>query len=181
LSSARTLFNAYGPTETTVCATVGQCDPDLDRFDIGRPLPGLSVYVLDQFGNLQPAGILGELYVGGVGLALGYLNRPDLTEGRFVANPVLGAPHPRLYRTGDRSMFRRPVADTKPDLVFLGRLDDQLELRGFRVEPGEVEHCLRRHDAVAEAAVVGFPREKPDRLVAYVVLEDGKYDPAFLR
>jgi amino acid adenylation domain-containing protein len=180
----RDLYNAYGPTEVTVCATVGRCDPKRDQFNIGRPLSHLSVHILDPQGTPVPPGIAGELHVGGIGLAHGYLNRPDLTRERFIPNPVPGAAHDRLYATGDRALFRPDPSGETADIVFLGRLDDQLELCGFRVEPAEVEHCLLTHPLVVQAAIIGFPRRQPDRLVAYVVLDQAEgpdITPAALR
>lgn len=172
-AQGRTLYNAYGPTEVSVCATVGLCDSTVGKFDIGKPLPHLSVHILDPDGNPVPPGIPGELYVGGTGLALGYLGREDLTGERFVRNPVSGGAHERLYATGDRAMFRPDRSGDKADIVFMARLDEQLEIRGFRIEPAEIEHCLLGHPDVSQAAVVGFPFDHPDRLCAFVVFASG--------
>ena len=160
----RRLFNVYGPTEAAVCTTIGEVAPG--SISIGRPVAGARVYVLDRRLDLVPAGAHGELCVGGIVVGRGYLGRPDLTAERFVPDPFggqLGEPGARLYRTGDRV---RHLPDGR--LEFLGRLDEQVKVRGFRVEPGEIEAVLREHPAVRDAAVV----LRDGRLLACVAGEE---------
>ncbi|HVR99896.1 MAG TPA: amino acid adenylation domain-containing protein, partial [Thermoanaerobaculia bacterium] len=170
------LFNSYGPTESTVGCTIGLVEPDLSgqpRPTIGRTFASFPCYVLDARMQLVPPGAHGELYVGGPNLARGYLGLPERTAAAFVPDPFSGEPGTRLYRTGDRV---RHLPDGRLD--FLGRLDDQLKVRGIRLEPGEIEALLREHPAVREAAVL--LREGDDRLMACVTL-DGEASPAGLK
>ena len=164
----RRFCNTYGPTEGTVIAT--WCDLEPGRpVTIGRAVPNDRVYVLDEGQGLVPAGEPGELCLSGVGLALGYLGRPDLTAERFLDNPYADGPSTRkLYRTGDRVRFT-----AEGELEFLGRLDDQVKLRGFRVELGEIENVLREQPEVLSAVVAVYGGDGPDRLVAYVVPRAG--------
>ncbi|MER6844293.1 amino acid adenylation domain-containing protein [Streptomyces platensis] len=179
-SAGRRMFNAYGPTETTVCATItGPLDPaDLGEgpVPIGRPLPAVRVRLLDRYLRPVPPGVPGEVYLSGAGLARGYIGRPGLTAERFVADPF-GAPGSRMYRAGDRARWL-------PDgsVEYLGRTDDQVKLRGFRIEPGEIEDVLARCPGVSAAAVaVKQDTRGARRLVAYVVTGASGPDTAELR
>jgi amino acid adenylation domain-containing protein len=158
------LYNQYGPTETHV-VTEHLVERDTSLPPIGRPIAGVRAYVLN--GALQPVppGALGELFLGGVCLAHGYVARPDLTAERFLPDPFSPHPGDRMYRTGDRVRFRSDGA-----LLFSGRLDDQIKIRGYRVEPGEVEAALHGCPEVAAAAVLPWRgRDGDQRLAAYVV------------
>jgi acyl-CoA synthetase (AMP-forming)/AMP-acid ligase II len=163
--------NSYGPTETTVTATVYKpvigevTSRSVPEVPIGRPIANTEVYLLDR--HLQPValGIPGELYIGGMGLAQGYLHHPDFTAEQFIPHPFSDVPGARLYKTGDMARYR-------PDghIEFLGRRDYQVKIHGFRVEVGEIEAALHQHPGVGEAVVVAREEASGDkRLVAYVV------------
>ncbi len=166
------LINGYGPTENTTftaCHTVALRDVDRPSIPIGRPLGNSQTHILDDQLRPVPAGVRGELYGGGLGVARGYFGRPDLTAEKFVPDPFAERPGARLYRTGD-------VARWFPDgtIEFFGRRDTQVKIRGFRIEPGEVETVLGKHPAVAETVVVAR-EDRPGnrRLLAYVVFAPG--------
>ena len=144
----RVFINAYGPTEVAVCATLTRVLPNHATPSIGRPILNKRVYVLDPNLNPAPLGGRGELFVGGIGLARCYLNRPDLTAERFVPDPFSSLPGARLYRTGD---LVRWLNDGQ--IEFIGRVDHQVKLRGYRIEPGEIEAHLRCHPGIREARV----------------------------
>lgn len=171
------LHNVYGPTETTIWSTIARLDEAALQGDVvplGEPLPNTTLAIVGPGGTLAPPGVAGELWIGGRGVAAGYLERPELTAARFVEGPDGG----RTYRTGDRVRRR---ADGR--LEFHGRLDHQLKIRGFRVEPGEIEARLRTHPSVGEAVVVSRPGPGGElRLVGYVTPEvNATLDPAALR
>ncbi len=164
-------LNTYGPTEGTVIATTFEPSPDRDGPDdppIGRPIANARAYVLDGQLRPVPVGLPGELYIGGAGVARGYLGLPGATAERFVPDPFGDEPGARLFRTGDLARWR---ADGQ--LLFLGRRDHQAKIRGFRVEPGEVEAALLAHPAIAAAVVVARPGGDGGRLDAYVVPREG--------
>ena len=166
------LLNGYGPTEATIAATFwepgGQVPSNLASVPIGRPVANARTYLLDKSLEPVPIGVVGELYIGGEGLARGYRNRPDLTAEAFVPDPF--HPNERLYRTGDRARY-----ESEGDLEFMGRIDGQVKVRGFRIEQGEVETALRAHPSVREAVVVLRGDDPHQRLVAYFVASQ---DPA---
>lgn len=169
------IVNEYGPTETVVgCCAHDFSEPPEHTVPIGRPISGTRLYVLDDHLQLTPVGVAGELYIGGAGLARGYLGRPDLTATSFVPDPFagrggFGLPGERLYKTGDRACY---LADG--NLEYLGRTDGQIKLRGFRIELGEIESVLLQRPEIVEAVVV-LREDEPGnpRLVAYVRPADG--------
>jgi acyl carrier protein len=156
----------YGPTEGTILASTHAVPVDgmVEGHPIGRPLGNVRVYICDALGSPQPAGVPGELLIGGAGVTRGYLGRPAMTAERFVPDPFPAEGGARLYRTGDRARWH---ADGT--LEFLGRLDEQVKIRGFRIEPGEIEAVLRGHESVIDCVVVAREDVPGDwRLVAYV-------------
>lgn len=164
------LWNVYGPTETTVWSTVHRVEPCDGVVPIGRPIANTQVYVLDAQGLPVPMGVPGELCIGGLGVAAGYWNRPELTARQFVPDPFDASGSSRLYRTGDRVRWRHDGV-----LEFLGRVDRQVKVRGFRVEPGEIESALAAHPDVAEAAVVAKDDASGQQhLVAHLVPTEGR-------
>src|SRR5262249_33679982 len=142
------VWNVYGPTETTIWSLVERVERGSGPVPIGRPIVNTEVYILDEQMEPRPIGVPGELYLGGEGLANGYRARPELTAERFVPHPFAPGPS-RLYRTGDRAAWRLDAA-----VEFLGRADQQVKLRGVRIELGEVAAALTRHPAVREAVAI---------------------------
>ncbi|MEI7137196.1 amino acid adenylation domain-containing protein, partial [Pectobacterium atrosepticum] len=178
-ATAKQVINAYGPTESTVCATIYHYHRTGDDFlPIGKPIDNTHVYILDAKGQLAPLGVAGEMYLGGVGIARGYLNRPELTAERFISDPYSDQPGARMYKTGD---LGRWLADG--NIEYLGRNDFQIKLRGFRIEPGEIEARLMGCSGVQDAVVIvreDNPNDK--RLVAYIRPHVGaEIEPAALR
>ena len=167
LATGGEVWNLYGPTETTIWSTAHRVDSRPGSVPIGKPIANTQIYILDDRRNLVPRGVPGELYIGGDGLAKGYLHRPELTADRFVQNPF--SLSEKLYRTGD-------VARCLPDgsLEYIGRVDHQVKLRGFRIELGEIETAIEQQPQVRQAVVIVREDAPNDqRLTAYVALRDG--------
>ncbi|NER91537.1 non-ribosomal peptide synthetase [Moorena sp. SIO3A2] len=166
-SVGRQFVNAYGPTESTVCATMTECSPEYPVPPIGRPIGNTQIYILDN--NLEPVpiGVAGEIHIGGVGLARGYLNRENLTAQRFIPNPFDRTQKSKLYKTGDLGRY---LADG--NIEFIGRIDHQVKVRGYRIETGEIEATLTQHSGVKQTVVVAREdNSDAQRLVAYIVPE----------
>ncbi|MGH8049440.1 MAG: amino acid adenylation domain-containing protein, partial [Arenimonas sp.] len=172
-SATFTVFNNYGPTEATVLATSTSIESG--SIHIGRPIANTSVYVLDENQQPVPIGVTGELFIGGHGVARGYLNQPELTAERFLPDPFSAEPGARMYKTGDLVRWR---ADGNLD--YIGRNDFQVKLRGFRIELGEIETRLSEHNSVSNAAVVCNTAGDNQRLIAYVTLKEDIKESASL-
>ncbi len=169
LDCGRELWNVYGPTETTVWSTLEQVRPGKGPVAIGRPIANTQVYIVDRSMQLLPAGVPGELLIGGLGVARDYLDRPELTAEKFIDDRFGSRPGSRLYRTGDLARWRRDGR-----LEVIGRIDHQIKLRGFRIELGEIESVLGLSDEVAQAVVICREDRPGDkRLVAYLVSKPG--------
>ena len=169
LPRCSSLWNMYGPTETTIWSSIYKVETVNGQIPIGRPIGNTQLYILDRNQQPLPIDVPGELYIGGDGLALGYLNRDELTDERFVVDPFSPQAGKRLYKTGDRARWR-------PDgnIEILGRLDHQVKIRGFRIELGEIEAAIRQHSAVRDTVVVVQENDSGDKqLVGYVVEERG--------
>jgi amino acid adenylation domain-containing protein len=168
LARVGSVWNMYGPTETTIWSTAHRVSAGEGPVPIGKPIDNTPIHVLDPHGERVPLGVLGEIFIGGAGVARGYLKRPELTAQRFLPDPFVGG-GARMYRTGDAGRL-------KPDgsLDYVGRLDDQVKIRGHRIELGEIEAVLREHPAVAAAVVVAREFAPGDtRLVGYFVERSG--------
>ncbi|MEP7339010.1 MAG: amino acid adenylation domain-containing protein [Acidobacteriota bacterium] len=183
-SGTTQFYNVYGPTECTVDATVCRVGPEQKRPAIGRPLANTRCYILDNYLQPVPRGVVGELYIAGAGVARGYLGRADLTAERFIPEPFSSQPGARMYRTGDLARFL-----PNGQIEFCGRRDHQVKVRGFRVELGEIEATLKTHPAVRDAAVIARDDGTGEKhLVAYVAAPEAAADeelrrvlPGFLR
>ena len=170
-----TLLNIYGSSEVAAdvaCHQVGERDL-ASSVAIGKPISNTQIYLVDEFGEPAPIGIRGQILVGGDNLARGYLNRPELTAERFVRNWLAPEQSPRLYRTGDLGRFR-----SNGEIEYLGRVDNQVKLRGLRIELGEIESVLATHAEVAEAVVVVSGEGEQQKLAAYLVMRDGNAAPS---
>ena len=158
------VWNLYGPTETTVWSTCWQVEHPEQGISIGTPIANTTVWILDEQRQLCAIDVPGEIWIGGAGVALGYLNRPQLTAERFIADPYADTPDARLYRTGDRGRWR-----ANGTIEHLGRIDFQIKLRGFRIEPGEIEAVAHAEPVVSDCVVVVRDFSAQDRrLVLYV-------------
>jgi natural product biosynthesis luciferase-like monooxygenase protein len=176
--SKTTITNMYGPTETTVWSTTHRLGDGELNVPIGKPIANTSLYITDEKRRPLPAGVAGELFIGGLGVARGYFQRPELTEERFVPDPFSLLPGARMYRTGDRARWRQDGV-----MEFLGRADFQVKVRGYRIEPGEIEALVRQMPGVNECVVM-LREDRPgdQRLVAYVVPAlRTRVDPAGIR
>lgn len=166
------LVNNYGPTETTVVATAGPVASERNHFEqrpsIGRPIDGAEIYIVDDSLNLVHRGEVGEICIGGAGVGRGYVKSPELTAKKFVPDPFVKTPDGRIYRTGD---LGRWLPDGQ--IEYLGRVDDMLKIRGYRVEPNEIIAVLNTHPAVQASAVI----QREDRLVAYLMMKRGEFPP----
>jgi len=168
----RQFFNAYGPTEATVISTIGKHERDQEYFHMGQPTGNYQAYILNDQLKCVPFGAVGELYIGGVGLARGYLNHPLLTSEKFIPNLFSQKSGERLYRTGDLVRYL-----PKGNLEFVGRIDLQVKIRGFRIEPGEIESVIIQHEKVKDAIVISLQDDRDEKcLVAYVVVESYQGD-----
>jgi amino acid adenylation domain-containing protein len=168
--AGRKFINAYGPTESTVCATMGECVDADQKPSIGRPIDNVRVYLLDEYVHPVPVGVAGELHIAYDGLARGYINRPALSAEKFIPNPFDDEAGGRLYKTGDRARY---LPDGQID--FLGRIDNQVKVRGYRIEPEEIEQVFKQHPSVMDIVVIvreDTPGDK--RLVAYLVARPGQ-------
>ncbi|ETT55847.1 non-ribosomal peptide synthetase [Paenibacillus sp. FSL H7-689] len=161
-SKGRNFINAYGPTESTVCATISDSIDQGSRITIGKPMSNIQVYIIDKNLNLLPVGMAGEICIGGIGLAQGYLKRPELTEQRFIDNPFIAGE--KLYRTGDMGRWM-----LDGEIEFLGRIDHQVKIRGFRIEIDEIKHHLLNHEMVKEVEIIDIVSNEDNQLYAFLV------------
>lgn len=176
LPKCTAFYNMYGPTETTIYSTGTRIQGNEDPITIGRPIQNTSVYIIDKNGNLLPANIAGEICIAGDGVAKGYYHRPDLTAEKFVADPFSGHPG-NMFKTGDIGRFT-----DDGDIVYLGRKDDQVKLRGYRIEPGEIDHYLSGMRGIKNSITV-VREDEPGNgyLAAYVVLQEAGVSSELLK
>ncbi len=165
LQRSGSVWNVYGPTETTIWSTISKLEAEQSAVSIGRPIGNTEIFILDKMQQPVPIGVAAELYIGGDGLARGYLKRPELTAEKFIVHPLNPDPKTRLYRTGDLVRYL-----PNGNIEFLGRIDHQVKIRGFRIELGEIETVLRQHSGINETVVVAREDTPGDkRVVAYFV------------
>jgi len=177
----RRFFNPYGPTETTCYVTIAECVPDGSTPHIGRPILNAEVYILDKQLEPVPVGVPGELHIGAVGMARGYKGRPALTAEKFIPNPFSKQSGTRLYKTGDLVRYILNEEKQQGNLDFLGRIDHQVKVRGFRVELGEIEAILGQHASVQEAIVLLHGEHTGDkRLIAYLMAAENVTPDVYL-
>ena len=170
------VWNMFGPTETTVWSTCAKVTPGAP-ISIGKPIDNTQIYIADADLQLAPAGVAGELLIGGLGVGRGYLNRPELTAEKFIRDPYSDIPGNMVYRTGDLARYRHDGT-----LEFLGRTDFQVKIRGYRIELSEIENVLARYPGVDQCAVTVFERNENDkRLVAWITTPQDKLDLADVR
>lgn len=175
-ASTKTAWNVYGPTETTIWSSIWRLPSQVEIVSLGSPVAGTRLMVIDRYGSPVPRGAIGELAIGGDGVAQGYWNNAALTAEKFVPDLKSSSPGARLYRTGDRVRFRNDGS-----LEYLGRSDDQIKLRGFRIELAEIEAALRSHPEVSDCAVVLDEKGNQSRLNAYLVFEESSISNSDLR
>lgn len=171
LQRSNSVWNLYGPTETTIWSTIKRITEDEDQITIGHPIDNTQVYILNDDLMELPVDTPGEIYIGGMGVAKGYLNRPELTNERFISNPVDKTDKNKLYRTGDLGKYL-----PNGEIICLGRIDNQVKIRGYRIELGEIEHHLNKMDDIKEAIVIAREDIPGDqRLVAYLIPQNQNF------
>ncbi|MHA4895877.1 amino acid adenylation domain-containing protein [Pedobacter sp. PWIIR3] len=167
LQRARRLWNVYGPTETTVWSTIKEITTDTSVISIGKPIANTSIYILDRYQKPVAAGVAGEIYIAGDGIAEGYINLPELNKEKFLDNTFSASGSGKMYRTGDIGKYTE-----NGEFLYLSRIDAQLKIRGFRIEAGEVEYQLSKLDGVKSSVVLARADKNGNKLIAYVVLND---------
>ena len=169
------ILNGYGPTENTTFSTIFHIDKEYDTaIPIGKPISNSSAYIVDSYGELLPVGVYGELYLGGDGVARGYLNQPELTSEKFIQSPFV--PGEKLYKSGDIARWLRDG-----NIEFAGRADHQVKIRGFRIEIDEIERKLLSHPSIKEALVLAKENEQNEKYLCAYVTVDGIMDKSKLK